>query len=201
MASSLDDLLDGSAPPATPRTAELERELAALISEAESGALRRSRSRKRILIAGLATIGVVGAGATASATGLLPQPWFDTPSARTTQPTSNGTSCDLAFRAKGHDDPAHPVDAATRDEAVRTADTFLKGFDFSTIDIDEAMKRLPPRATADTERGPAETVEQYETYAVQTELDRLVGAHLSAHGLPATAVSVSAMTSCEGARQ
>ena len=54
--------------------------------------------------------------------------------------------------------------------------------------------KLPPRATADSERGPAETVEEYETSAVHAELGKRLSAYLAQHGLPAEAVSVSAMT-------
>ena len=197
MASSLDHLLDASAPPTTVRTPQLDRELAALVTDAEAAVPGRSRLRRRILIGGLATIGVLGVGATASATGMLPLPWFDNPAARTTQTTSTGATCDVAYRAKGIEDPKHPVDAATRAATVTAADAFLKKFDFSKIDVDEAVKQLPPRATVDSERGPAETVEQYETFAVQVELERRVDVYLSQHGLPAEAISVAAAISCE----
>ena len=200
MTSSFDTLLDASAPSATPRTPELERELAVLISEAEAiAAPVPSRLRRRILIGGLATIGVLGVGATASATGLLP--WFDNPEAQNTQTTSTGASCEVKYRAKGIDDPKHPVGDTTRAAAVAAAGTFLRDFDFSRIDVREAVKKLPPRATADSETGPAETVEEYETFAVQAELEKRLSAYLAQHGLPAEVVSVSAATSCDGGRQ
>lgn len=200
MTSSFDAVLDASAPSATPRTPELERELAVLISEAEAiAAPVPSRLRRRILIGGLATIGVLGVGATASATGLLP--WFDNPAAQNTQTTSTGASCEVKYGAKGIEDPKHPVDDTTRAAAVAAAGTFLRNFDFSIIDVGEAVKKLPPRATADSETGPAQTVEEYETFAVQAELGRRLSAHLARHGLPAEAVSVSAMVSCDGGRQ
>ena len=199
MASSLDDLLNASAPTATPHTTDLERELVALISAAEAATPERSRVRRRIVIAGLATIGVVGVGAAAGATGLLP--WFDDPSAQTRQTTSTGKTCDIAYRARGISDPKHPVDDATRTKTVSAADAFLKSFDISTINVAEAVKRLPPRATVDSERGPAETVEQHEGYAVQAELERRLGRYLADRGLPAHAVSVAAATSCMGSSQ
>lgn len=197
MTSSFDSLLDGSAPPATPRTPELERELAAMISEAEAVAAPvQSRLRRRMLIGGLATIGVLGAGATANAAGVLP--WFDSPSTQNTQVTSTGASCEVVYDPKGHEDPKHPVNDTTRAAAVAAAETFLREFDFATIDVDEAIKKLPPRATVDSESGPAETVEEHETFAVQVELERQIDDYLAQQGLPAEAVSVSAMTSCDG---
>ena len=197
MTSSFDTLLDASAPSATPRTPELERELAVLISEAEAiAAPVPSRLRRRILIGGLATIGVLGVGATANATGLLP--WFDNPAAQNTQTTSTGASCEVKYGAKGLHDPKHPVSDTMRAAAVVAAGTFLRDFDFARIDVREAVMKLPPRATVDSERGPAETVEEYETGAVQAELGRRLSAYLAQHGFPAGAVSVSAATSCDG---
>jgi hypothetical protein len=170
MASSLDDLLRASAPPTTPHTPELARTLATLVSDAEAAAPGRSRLRPRILIGGLATIGVLGVGATASATGVLPAPWFDDPSAQTTQSTPSGPTCELRFRAKGISVQSHPVDNATRAKAVAAADAFLKGFDFSTIDVAD----------------------------VRAELERRVSIDLAQQGLPAETVSVSEMKSCTG---
>lgn len=200
MTSSFDAQLDASAPSATPRTPELERELAVLIREAEAiAAPVPSRFRRRILIGGLATIGVLGGGATASATGLLP--WFDNPAAQNTQTTSTGASCEVKYGAKGIEDQKHPVDDTARAAAVAAAGTFLRDFDFSTIDVKEAVKKLPPRVTADSEAGLAQTVEENETFAVQVELEKRLGAYLAQHGLPAEAVSVSAAISCDGGRK
>ena len=197
MTSSFDSLLDASAPPTTPRTPELEHELAAMISEAEAvAAPARSRLRRRMLIGGLATIGVLGVGAAANAGGLLP--WFDSPAAQNTQVTSSGASCKVTYGAKGHEDPKHPVDDTTRAAAVAAAGTFLRDFDFSTIDVDEAIRKLPPRVLADSEGGPAQSIEEYETFALQTELERQLNGYLGQRGLPVGTVSVSAMTSCDG---
>ena len=175
MASSLDDLLTGSVPPTTPRTAALDRELTALVSAAEVAAPAPSRRRRRITIAGLVATAILGGGAAAGATGLLPTPWFADPTARTTQ-TSHGETCGLAFSARGLHDPAHPVDAATRAKTITAADTFLAGFDFSTI-------------------------RQLEGHAMQAELERRLSAHLVAQGLPPESVSVAAMSSCTGSDQ
>ncbi|VXC42054.1 hypothetical protein [Aeromicrobium sp. 9AM] len=176
MPSSLDDLLASSTPATTPRTAELDRELAVVVSAAEVAATAPSRRRKRIAIVSLATIGILGAGAAAGATGLLPTPWFDDPAARTTQTSPDGKTCDLAFSAKGLHDPAHPVNEATRAETIAAADAFLKGFDFSTI-------------------------EQYKGDTMRAELARRLSAHLAQQGLPPEAVSVAAMASCLGSDQ
>ena len=175
MASSLDDLLTGSAPPTTPRTASLDRELTALVGAAEVAAPAPSRRRKRIAIAGLVVTAILGGGAAAGATGLVPTPWFDEPATRTTQ-TSHGETCQLAFSARGLHDPAHPVDAATRAKTITAADTFLADFDFSTL-------------------------QRYEGSAMQAELERRLSAHLTAEGLPPEAVSVAAMSSCMGSEQ
>lgn len=197
MTSSFDSMLDASAPPATPRTPELERELGAMISEAEAVAAPvPSRLRRRMLIGGLATIGVLGVGAAANAGGVLP--WFDSPAAQNTQVTSTGVSCEVVYGPKGHEDPNRSVNDATRAAAVAAAETFLREFDFSTIDVNEALKNLPPRATTDSESGPAVTVEDHETSAVQAELGTRLSEYLAQRGLPAEAVSVSAATWCDG---
>lgn len=197
MTSSFDSLLDASAPPVTPRTPELERELTAMISEAEAvAAPARSRVRRRMLIGGLATIGVLGVGAVANAGGLLP--WFDNPANQHTQVISSGDSCDVHYGVKGIKDPKHPVDDASRAAALAAGEAFVEDFDFSTIDVDEAVKKLPPRATVDSERGPAETVAEHETFAVDAELQRRLDDHLASLKLPVGAVAISMATSCVG---
>jgi hypothetical protein len=103
----------------------------------------------------------------------------------------------VAFGVKEIDDPDNPVDASTRAAAVTAAEEFLEGFDVSSISVEDAIHGLPPRATVDSEAGPAESIDEYERYAVMAVVEKRVNADLEQQGLPQTAVSVSMASSCD----
>ncbi len=195
--TSLDEQLAAAAPHVSRRSPELDRELALVIAEAERLARPDGvRRRTRLAISGLAAIGALGIGtAAAGAAGILP--WYDTAPARGVVTTSNGSTCELTFGVKGIEVLARPVDGTIRASAVAAAERFLEGFEVSGIDVDDATRGLPPRATTNSETGPAETVEEYETFAVMGVVEKRVTAELEQKGLPPEAVSVSMATSCD----
>jgi hypothetical protein len=196
--NSFDDQLARANPPAPVHTSELDDELLFVIAEAERLATRtQSRHRRRVVTGGLAALALIGTGTAAAAAGGI-LPWFDDAPSRGVVTTSTGAECELVFGVKGHSDPAHPVDSATRATAVAAAEAFLERLDLSSIDVDEAAAGLPPRATFDSEAGPAESVDEYETYAVMAEVEDRVNAALEKQGLPTGAVSVSMFSSCDG---
>ena len=171
--TSFDEQLAAAAPPVPVVDAGLDKELAAVASEAESLVRARGgRRRKRWVVGGLVAVGAIGVGtAAAGAAGILP--WFDEAPARTVVTTSTGTTCELSFGVKGIEDAAHPVSGARRDAAVAAAEAFLVKLDLASIDVDETRAALA---------------------VVQARVD----AELERRGLPATAVGVSMASSCHG---
>ena len=194
----LDEELAASTPPVPVLTSELDRELGLVIAEAERLAgPTRARSRRRLSIGGLIAAGILGLGtAAAGAAGILP--WFDTAPSSAVVTTSNGAECKVTFGVKAIADPDKPVNEVTRAAALAIAEDFLADLDVSSIDVRAAARGLPARATADTESGPAESVEAYETRAVMSVVQTRVDAELEQQGLPTSAVSVAMATSCEG---
>ena len=197
----LDEELTASAPPVPVVTSELDRELGLLVAEAErlAGPVR-ARRRRRLFLSGLVAVGVLGGGtAAAGAAGILP--WFATAPAHAVVTTSNGAECELRFGAKAVDDPGEPVSYAARAEALATAEKFLADLDVARIDVRAATRGLPPRVTSGSESGPAESVQDYETHAVWSFVQKRVDAELEQQGLPTSAVSVGMAASCEGGDQ
>lgn len=110
---------------------------------------------------------------------------------------SSGEECKIAFGVKPLDDPAHPVAPGTRAAAVKAGELFLRSFDVSSIDIVDATRGLPARATIESESGPAQSVTEYETDAVHRVVQQRVADALEHQDLPVAAVSVSMATSCD----
>jgi hypothetical protein len=189
------------APPVPRHTSELEGELAFVIAEAERQAgSARLRSRFRLAIGGFTVVGALSVGtAAAGAAGIIP--WFETAPSHGVVTTSTGSECRVTFGVKAIDDPDHPVVGSTGAAAVAAAEEFLEGFDVSRINVEDATRGLPPRATVGSEAGPAESIEEYETNAVMVAVQKRVDADLAQQGLPTTAVSVSMARSCDGGQK
>lgn len=194
MEPSLDSLLAASAPPIGRRTPALERDLHAVVSDAEScvAPVRRGL-RSRITISGLAAVGLLGVSAGASVAGVLPAPewapWYEKPAATHAQTLTSGAVCEVAYAIKAHNEQT--MDPAVHAAAVTAAEDFLRRFDFSTINIAEAVRDVPPTAVL-----PEDRPEARETFAVLHHLGERVREHLSGQGLPPAAVSVSAAQTC-----
>lgn len=194
MEPSLDSLLAASAPPIGPRTPTLERDLHAVVADAESCAAPVRRGlRSRITISGLAAVGLIGVSAGASAAGVLPAPewapWYEKPTATHAQTVTSGAVCEVAYAIKAHN--KQTMDPAVHTAAVAAAEDFLRRFDFSTINIAEAVRDVPSTAVL-----PEDPPEARETFAVQYHLSERVREHLIGQGLPPTAVSVSTAQTC-----
>jgi hypothetical protein len=194
MEPSLDTLLDLSRPPTARRTSDLERELLALVVAAEPAARVRRSLRARVTLSGLAAVGLMGLGAGASVAGVVPSPawapWYDGPSNRHTQTVTPDGRCETTYGIKAIEDQRHPATPATREAAVAAAREFLRGFDFSTIDVARAVEDLPPTATH-----PDDDPEDREATAVLLTLDERIKAHLAELGLPPT-VGISMAQTC-----
>lgn len=200
--TSLEEQLTLSAPPVPAHNDELHRELLLINDRAEAMASSsRSRPRRRRLTLGaLAAIGVVGAGVgAAGAAGILP--WFDTAPVHGVMTTSTGEKCEITLGVKPIEDPSRPVTPATRAAAVAAAESFLRDLDVSSINVAEATRGLPPRATVDSESGPAQSVAEYETDAVSHVVQERVDDALRQQGLPVSATSISVLTSCDGGQK
>lgn len=199
MDPSLDSLLDASAPPVVRRGPGLTRELTALVAQAEAAARpTRHGLRTRVVVTGAAVVALSGIGVGASAAGVLPAPrwapWYQSPVATHSQTVSSGARCDVTYGVKPVHDPAHPVSGPRLADAVTEATAFVRSFNFSTIDVADALDDVPATAMA-ADAGP----EERETFAVQLALQGRLDRHLTARGLPVS-VSVSAVQSCDGAR-
>lgn len=137
----LDELLTGSAPPVAERTPELTHELRMLVVTTHVS--RRSRRRRRALLAGVSVIaaGVVGWGAADAAglTGGREFPWTD----------PAGSACTLGFAVgpASYDFGAEPgslpkhIDPAVQQKAVGDARRFLASFDLASVDEKSAVAK------------------------------------------------------------
>lgn len=195
----LDDLLARSAPPPTPRSAELDWALARLVADAEK-CVRNPRRRRIGLVASgaVALIGVGTAGAMASGLLSVTVPWS----------TGEGQSCSMKFTAapRGADGEAPSTAYSTADQraAAQSATTFLSSIDYSSIDTDEAIEqwqRAEDAASATEPAGeqqPRLTGDDLEISAVGRVVWQQVEAHLRAEGYatPADAVSFNQGWAC-----
>lgn len=206
----LDDLLAGSAPATVSRTHELQGSLDALVAESEAAvAKRRRRLGHRFGIVGVATVGVLGLGAAAGATGLVSLPWFDDPDANhDSLVLRSGTSCEVTFAARELRDQNHPVSRADRLEAVAAAEAFLQGFDLDDIDVARAVARYEAADAAyrsseeflalpEDERPPEESPDEVELAALQSELSARLATRLERQGLSTYAVGVAGAFDCD----
>lgn len=195
--SSFDEQLALSSPPVPPRSPELDAEFVHVIAQAESAAGPRPGRRRRVVaIGGLVLAGALGAGGAAAAAGLVP--WFESAPSHGALTTSTGARCTLAFGVKEVEDPAAPVSDAERAKARVAAEEYLRNLDVSMLDLAQATRAAAPRATADSEAGPAMSVDEHEVEAAYAEVGRRVEAELARQRLPATSVSLSMASSCEG---
>ncbi len=195
--TSFDEQLALSSPPVPALTPELDAELARIVMEAEGLTARpRSRRNRRLVIGGLVVMGTLGAGGAAAAAGILP--WFDSAPARGVVTTSTGAECALTFGVKQVQDPAAPVDDAVRAEVTDAAERYLKELDVSAISLAEATREAGPRATRDSEAGPAQTVPEYEVEAMYQLVAQRLDAELASQDLPSSSVGLSMASACDG---
>jgi hypothetical protein len=199
MEPTLETLLNGSAPPVGARTTELEGELRVLVAASEAAAAPGRPRRARLLAGAGIALGAVVLGSGASAAGLVPAPrwapWFAAPDAVHSQHVSTGESCEVRYGVKSIEDPSHPATSAERAAAVAAGKSFLRGFDFASVDVDRAVEQVPATALAGDESRA-----ELETFAVQLVVQERLDAELARRGLPAT-VGVSTATRCgDGAR-
>jgi hypothetical protein len=195
--SSFDEQLALASPPVPARSPELDAEFVRVIAQAESAAVPRRKLRGRSVVIGSAVVlGALGAGGAAAAAGLVP--WFESAPSHGVVTTSTGARCTLTFGVKELDDPAAPVSDAARARARAAAEKYLRDLDLSTLSVAQATGAVSPRATVDSEAGPAMTVDEHEVDAVYAEVGRRVDAELVEQHLPVTAVSLSMGSACDG---
>ncbi|WP_243057721.1 hypothetical protein [Nocardioides sp. SR21] len=193
----LDQLLDESAPPVTPRTPRLERDLHDLVAAAEAAGTR-SRWPGRVAVAAGVTAGVLGLGAAASAAGILPGwPSFS---------TSSGQTCSIEVWAEelapGEGEPSSSTfTAAEREETLAAARAYLDDFDYGAVDRDEAIaawqgaeRRVRAAQDDPAERQPRLTGDDLEVTAVSRWVIDHLRTHLATEGLDIRAVMVGTST-------
>ncbi len=195
--TSFDEQLALSSPAVPARSAELDAEFLSVIAQAEGAAgSRRKRRHRGVVIGGLITAGVLGAGGAATAAGIVP--WFESAPSHGVVTTSTGARCTLTFGVKPLDDPAAPVSDALRAKVTVAAEKYLRSLDVSTLSVAQATQATAPRPTVDSEAGPAVTVDEYQVDAVYQEVGRLMDAALARQHLPLSAVSLGVLSSCDG---
>jgi hypothetical protein len=198
--TSFEEQLALSSPAVPARSPELDAEFARVIAQAEGVAGSRRRRRHRgVVIGGLITAGLLGAGGAATAAGIFP--WFESAPSHGVMTTSTGARCALAFGVKPLDDPAAPISDALRAQVTVAAEKYLRNFDVSTLSVAQATRATSPRPTVDSEAGPAMTVDEYEVDAVYQEVGRLMDTALARQHLPSSAVSLAMASSCDGGDQ
>jgi hypothetical protein len=198
---NLDDLLDHSATPVTPRTDELCDELDLLAARAETAA-GATRKRLRVAIAGTTTAGLIAVAGAAAATGVLSDvrlPWT----------TDSGSTCRIDFDVMMHDElngePMKPRTAAMSDTekmaVVHEAEGFLAGFDYGSIDEDRAVRTWEREFEKANGEPPEEvmpdlTAEDREISAVGNVVVARLLAHLKEKGLNSDAILFSQGSRC-----
>jgi hypothetical protein len=202
----LDELLDNSAPPIAPRTADLERELHQLVLDAGSAARPRRRGLRIGIAGGLATV-VIGAGSVGGmASGLVPTPsWVP-------WTTPSGSHCTMEFTVSpqevlppGEGEPlAHGHTEAQKRAAVAEAQRFLKSFDYTTIDQAAAIRKFQKDEAAanamqadPAERSPRLTGDDLAIAAVGSEVWQRLKADLIAKQLQPYAVDFMSGNRCD----
>jgi hypothetical protein len=158
MDSHLDELIAAAAPAVAQRTPELQRDLYSLVAETEAATgTGRPWLGRRIGVAGLAVVGVLGVGTAAAAAGLIDAPsewlWSDST-------LSSGTTCRVAHGANLTSQPADLASASPADHeaTLAAARQFVANFDLSAISIDAAITRYQAMVTKER----AEIVGQYQ---------------------------------------
>lgn len=136
----LDDLLAAAAPPVATRDEGLRADLDDLVDRTQHVAV--PRRRRRLRVASVAVVGVLAAGTGAAAAGAFSPrsfPWH----------TESGSTCTVEFDVFIHDrnngeQPLSPevaaMSRAQKMEVVRTAQAFLRNFDYATIDHERAIR-------------------------------------------------------------
>lgn len=195
MEPSLDSMLTDSAPPITARTADLERGLHALVTDAESCAAPARRGlRSRLAISGLTAVGLFGLSAGASAAGVLPTPewapWYENPATTHTQTTASGGVCEFSYAIKEVNKDS--VNPAAQAAAVAEATDFLRRFDFSAINVSEAIRHVPSTTVL------SEDPEEREAEAVYAVVAERLDAHLAKQGLSRAGAALSMAVDCPG---
>lgn len=133
----LDERLHGAAPPVSVRTAEMRRELDALVVAATPPPRPRRRTTRATVVAA-ATVGALGLGTAVAAAGLLPG-W--------SLLTGSGQTCQVEVtadpRRPGDGEPGITFDAKEEEEAetLTAARVFLQRFDYDSIDREAANSR------------------------------------------------------------
>ncbi|GAA4364262.1 hypothetical protein [Nocardioides caricicola] len=191
----LDQLLDESAPPVTPPTPHLERELHALVAATEP---ENRRWPRRVTVAAGVAAGVMGLGAAATAAGVLPGwPSFS---------TSSGQTCTVEVWAEelapGDGEPVSATfTEAERAATLTAARAYLADFDYAAVDRAQAIawwqdeeRRVRAAQDDPAERQPRLTGDDLEVTAVSRWVIDRLRSHLAGQGLDVRAVMVGTST-------
>lgn len=193
----LDQMLDEAAPPVTARTPELHQELRATVVASEP--VQRRRRSARLAVAGGIVAGVVGLGTVASAAGILPG-W-------TMLTTASGQTCEVQVGADlmtpGDGEPITATfSRAEQEETLAAARAFLEGFDYDSIDRQDAIAawqaaEAEARAAQEdpAERQPKLEGDDLEVHAVTWLVIQRMRATLAAQGHDIRAISITTTSS------
>lgn len=195
----LDQRLREATPPVTVRTAEMSRELHALVVGA-TPAQRRPRRLTRASLVAVTAVGALGVGTAAAAAGLIPG-WSVL--------TGSGQTCQVEVIAgtplAGDGEAGTEFDATERTEAVTAARRFLQGFDYDSINREAAITRWQAAEDATNaaqpdpaERQPALAGDDLEVTALTYEVTTRLKNHLASRGLDIRAVNlITTTTGCD----
>lgn len=192
----LDELLNRSVPPTTPRTAMLQHELDRMVANIE-GTVRPRRKVLRVALASAISAGLFSVGtAGAIAVGIVPTPsWVP-------WATGTGSSCEMEFTASAagpnEERFSRPFTQAEEERAVIEANRFLADFDYSSINEADAIrewKKAEDAAIAaqgdPNERQPRLTGDELALTAVWHKVGEQLRADLNDHNIPTEAIAFS----------
>lgn len=197
----LDETLNAAAPPLAPRTPQLRTELHSLVTRSNAAATRSNKRLKVGVTSILALTAGFGGYTVAAANGLVP-PVFGWGS-------NTGAQCVMDVEFYAHDDMGgeqmsrnwpYPIQIATRD----AANTFAATYDFSGIDMDQAVQdfrdsehKVIQEQPDPNERQPYAETEQAEHLGVLDVFYDDLREHLENKNLPMETIVSASGWNCE----
>ena len=185
---TIDDLLDQSRPRITARSPRLLRDLNLLTAEAaERG--HHSRFRRRTVIAAVLTVSLFGLASAAVASGHLPFAWR----------AATGTHCSILSADVSLAGPANWNELAYRSStdaqrkaALQEANRFLRGYDYSKVNVQAAIaeyaqehsREMAAIPIDEADPAPEPVGDELEQVALEYHVTTAMRSHIESLGLP-----------------
>lgn len=184
----LDESLQNARPPIATRSAALLDDLSELATATrEATRAERPRRVRPTVVASLAGVALLGVAGSAAAAGFISFDWT----------SDTGRACSIieatAVMASGVDNESKDgfarTTAAEREQTLQAAQTFLTGYDFDAVDVEDAIAVFQAEESAviatqpdPAERAPRLVGDELEVTSLLREQARDLVAHLEQQG-------------------